>query len=56
MTQMRFYIANGLGASIDSPSREQMRKFLQDVDAEDEEHGAAWLAADAGCRFPGAAR
>jgi hypothetical protein len=43
-----FYLANGFGGSIDSPSREQMQAFLDDLDTSDEEHGAAWLATDDG--------
>ncbi len=45
---MTYYIANGLGDSLDQPSPDQMRRFLESVDASDEEHGAAWLATDAG--------
>ena len=43
---MTFHVANGNGESIDAPSNEQMRRFLEDVDASDAEHGAAWLATD----------
>lgn len=45
---MGFYLANGFGDSIDSPSRAQMREFLNELDTADEEHGAAWLATDDG--------
>jgi hypothetical protein len=38
-----YFIANGLGDSLDSPSETQMRRFLDAVDFSDEEHGAAWL-------------
>jgi hypothetical protein len=41
---MFFYVCNGLGDSIDNPSREQMETFLRGIDVTDEEHGAAWLA------------
>lgn len=40
---MKYRIQNGLGKSIESPSSEQMKKFLFDVDANDVEHGAAWM-------------
>lgn len=43
-----FHVANGFGASIESPSPERMRAFLEELDTTDEEHGAAWLATDAG--------
>lgn len=45
---MGFYVANGLGASIRSPSVQQMREFLRDIDPTDEEHGAAWLSTEVG--------
>jgi hypothetical protein len=43
-----FFVANALGASIDAPSADQMRQFLDDIDPTDEEHGAAWLSTDQG--------
>lgn len=43
---MHFHVCNGLGDSIDAPSVEQMRAFLDDLDPNDEEHGAAWLTND----------
>jgi hypothetical protein len=43
---MGFRIANGVGDSIDAPTREQMRHMLDSLDPTDEEHGAAWLARD----------
>ena len=46
--RMGFYVANGLGASIRSPSVQQMREFLRDIDPTDEEHGAAWLSTEVG--------
>jgi hypothetical protein len=48
MAAVGFYIANGLGDSIDAPSAVQMEQFLRDIDATDEEHGAAWLSTDEG--------
>jgi hypothetical protein len=48
MAATGFYIANGLGDSIDSPSADQMRRFLGDIDPADEEHGAAWLSTEEG--------
>ncbi|MBI2389219.1 MAG: hypothetical protein HYV09_06345 [Deltaproteobacteria bacterium] len=45
---MTYYVVNGLGDSIDRPSPDQMRRFLEDVDVSDEEHGAAWLSTDGG--------
>jgi hypothetical protein len=43
---MGFYVVNGLGDSLDSPSEAQMHSFVAAVDAADEEHGAAWLSTD----------
>jgi hypothetical protein len=43
-----FYVANGLGDHLDDPSEEEMRRFLNAIDASDEEHGAAWLGTDSG--------
>lgn len=45
---MAFYVENGLGDSIDSPSPDEMWEFLRAIDATDEEHGAAWLSTDEG--------
>lgn len=45
---MAFYVCNGNGDTEDSPSADQMAKFLEDLDPEDVEHGAAWLADDDG--------
>lgn len=45
---MSYLVSNGLGDSIDAPSVDEMRRFIADVDASDEEHGAAWLATDEG--------
>lgn len=44
---MSYFICNGLGDSIDNPTPAQMREFLDALDPEDEEHGAAWLQKDA---------
>lgn len=45
---MGFYICNGNGESATSPSIAAMRAFLDGLDPEDEEHGAAWIADDEG--------
>lgn len=45
-----FYIANGMGDAVDGPSDEEMRAFLEAIDANDDEHGAAWLTIDEGDR------
>ena len=42
------YIANPLGDSVSNPTRKEMQDLLEQVDPEDEEHGAAWLADDDG--------
>lgn len=36
------HIANALGESIDSPSPDEMRAFLDALDPKDEERGVAW--------------
>lgn len=41
-------MANGLGDHLDNPTPEEMRRFLEQVDVTDEEHGAAWLSTDGG--------
>ncbi len=43
---MAYYICNGVGDSEDSPTQERMIQFLAQLDPEDHEHGAAWLADD----------
>jgi hypothetical protein len=40
------YISNGHGDSEDNPSPAVMRRFLDELDPSDEEHGAAWVAED----------
>jgi hypothetical protein len=45
---MKVHVENGMGDSLDSPSLEQMRAFLFAIDADDEEHGAAWLSTEDG--------
>ena len=45
---MGFYVCNGSGDSAKSPSLDTMRTFLDGLDPEDEEHGAAWLTDDEG--------
>jgi hypothetical protein len=44
---MAVHIANGWGDSIDEPSAEQMRRFLEELDPTNE-HGAAWISDDEG--------
>lgn len=44
----RFHVCNGEGDSVNWPSVEQMRAFLDGLDPSDEEHGAAWLTNDDG--------
>jgi len=41
-------VTNGLGDSVDEPSEEEMRSFLQRLDPSDVEHGAAWLWTEEG--------
>jgi hypothetical protein len=43
-----FYVANPWGDSDDSPSVERMRMYLDAIDPNDVEHGAAWLSDDDG--------
>lgn len=43
---MSYYLVNGMGDSVDSPTVAEMRAFLDATDFADEEHGAAWLADD----------
>lgn len=45
---MGHYVANGMGDSLDNPSRDEMREFLDAIDVDDEEHGAAWISDDSG--------
>jgi hypothetical protein len=45
---MGYYVENGLGGGVDSPTPEEMWKFLLELDVDDEEHGAAWLSLDNG--------
>ena len=45
---MGYYVANGLGDQLDNPTAEEMRRFLDEVDVTDEEHGAAWLETEGG--------
>jgi len=45
---MAFDVANGFGSSLRSPTKDEMRAFLDDLDITDEEHGAAWLSTDDG--------
>jgi len=41
---MSFSICNGNGDSVDSPSADVMRRFIDELDPADEEHGAAWVS------------
>jgi hypothetical protein len=41
-----FYLANGMGDSLDAPTPEQMESFLLALDITDEAHGQAWLSND----------
>jgi len=43
---MPYQIADGFGDGIDSPSVEQMRRFLDTSDIVDEEHNEVWLTHD----------
>jgi hypothetical protein len=45
---MGHYVATGWGDSVDSPSPDEIRKVLLELDVDDEEHGAAWLSLDDG--------
>lgn len=44
---MGFYIVNGIGDSEDDPSLAVMRRFIEALDPEDREHGAAWVCDEA---------
>lgn len=48
MKATAFEVGNGVGDSLDSPSPEQMKAFLDALDPTDEEHGAAWLSTPEG--------
>src|SRR5688572_2466517 len=45
---MAVRISNALGDSIDEPSAQQMRRFLEELDPTDDEHGAAWVSDEDG--------
>ena len=45
---MSFFICNGNGDSVDSPSADVMRRFIDELDPADEEHGAAWVSDENG--------
>jgi len=45
---MSFSICNGNGDSVDSPSADVMRRFIDELDPADEEHGAAWVSDENG--------
>ncbi len=40
---MPFYVENALGSSLENPTPAELREFLDALDPDDEEHGAAWL-------------
>jgi hypothetical protein len=40
---MQFYVSNALGESEDTPTEARLREFLNAIDPDDEEHGAAWV-------------
>jgi hypothetical protein len=41
---MRYYVCNGMGESEDMPSERTLREFLDELDPDDEEHGAVWVS------------
>jgi len=41
---MHYFLCNGLGDSIESPTPAEMQAFMNGVDFSDEEHGAVWLS------------
>jgi hypothetical protein len=45
---MGFQLANGLGKVKDSPSKADIRAFLNEVNAKDVLYGAAWLSTETG--------
>ena len=45
---MAYYVANPCGDSLESPSPEQLRQFLEELNPADAEHGAAWVSDDSG--------
>jgi hypothetical protein len=44
MADSKYYVADGWGDSIDSPTVEEMRKFLDKLDIDDPEHCEVWLS------------
>lgn len=48
VTRMGYFVANGVGDFLHSPSTEEMRRFLDEIDTTDAEHGAAWLTTEDG--------
>ncbi len=43
MDDHSFQIVDGFGDGIENPSVEQMRRYLDRLDIDDEEHGEVWL-------------
>jgi hypothetical protein len=41
---MYYFVSNGLGESKDMPSEAELRDFLEGIDLDDVEHGAAWVS------------
>lgn len=44
MANTQYYICDGWGDSIDSPTVEEMQKFLDKLDIDDPEHCEVWLS------------
>lgn len=45
---MTWYVENGWGESIRNPVAAEMERLLDEVNVQDEEHGAVWVATDSG--------
>lgn len=48
MAKLSYLVASPHGGSVQDPSLEEMRRFLENIDPTDIEHGAAWVSDDAG--------
>ena len=42
------YVQNGMGDSLESPTVDDLERFLAELDPEDLEHGAAWIEHERG--------